>query len=148
MTKGCLVAILIILAFIISGGAYIYRVFIYGELANKPFYVCLQGFAERREYNPPLTENKKVTPIFVKGGIVYNDKEYDLLGIPTKDKMFPYFWIVTNIPNRDISNSDHVFSINAGSKFYLSCDFLDKLEKKEEVIDVVKKYLRSRCMDD
>lgn len=58
--------------------------FHHGELANKPIWALMQSFAEKEEYTSHRIIGKEVKPTFVKGAIEYNNKAYDLLGIPTK----------------------------------------------------------------
>ncbi len=132
---------------LILGGGYTYRIFHHGELANKPFYVALQSFAERGEYNPPATINKEIVPLFVRQGIKYKGQSFDLLGIATKDEQSPYFWIVTNT-HENTEPPDHVFSISSGAKFYLYCRDLDKLEKEEKIDINVKYFLKKKCITD
>lgn len=144
MNKGYLIANVILSVFLIWE-AYIYRMFNYGELTNKPFYVALQGFEEKNRLTIS-TSNKDIVTTFIKNGITHKGKAYDLLGIPTRDRKFPYFWVVTNIEDKDVSSPYHVFYIPAGKEFYLPCSYLDQLEKEEEIISMVKDFLRARCI--
>lgn len=147
MSKGCLIVLVVFISLLLLGGMYIYRIFHNGELANKPFYVALQSFAERSEYNPPITISKEIAPIFVRQGIKYKSRYFDLLGIATKDEQSPYFWIVTNT-HENAEPPDYVFSINAGAQFYLYCSYLDKLEKAEKIDIVVRNFLKRHCIKD
>lgn len=141
MSKIC-----VIISFVIfmTGCFYIYYIFFDGELANKSFYVALQGFSEQVEYNPPLTLNKKTTPLFIKGAILFKGTSYDVLGIPTKHEKFPYFWIVTNAHDNS-SPPDYIFSITAGDQFFLSCNYFEHLNHNEKIDDVVRRFLSETC---
>jgi len=147
MNKGCLIVMAVFISLLFWGGEYIYRVFHHGELANKPFYVVLQAFSERTEYNPPVTLDKVIVPLFFKQEIKYKEKFFDILGIPTKDDKSPYFWIITNT-HEDAEPPDYVFSINAGAQFYLPCGYLDELDKDENIDSVVRDFLSIRCVKD
>lgn len=97
MSKGCLVVMAVFISLLLWGGEYVYRIFHHGELANRPVWALIQGFAAKEEYMPPHTLEMKIGPIFVKDAIKYKNKTDDLLAMPSKNVKFPYFWIITNI---------------------------------------------------
>lgn len=139
--------IFVFIALFLWLGGYIYYIFNYGELANKPFYVELQGFATKTNKNHSMISKGKVTPVFIKEGIIFQHQGYDMLGIPTKDKDFPYFWIVTNAHD-DSAPPDYVFSITEGDKFYLPCNYLQNLARLQKIDDLVYDFLQKRCIDE
>ncbi|AUO66528.1 hypothetical protein WM46_18260 [Citrobacter freundii complex sp. CFNIH2] len=147
MNKRYLVVLIMFIVSLLFLGGLIYRIFTHGELANKPFYVLLQGFAERSEYNSPFTLNKEIVPVFIKQAINYKGQSYDILGISTKNEKSPYFWIITNT-HENAEPPDYVFSISEGTQFYLSCNYLDRLEKKERIDNMVSEFLRKHCIND
>lgn len=111
------ITILLAGIFILSG-VYIYRIFHHGELANKPIWALMQSFSAKEEYTPPHTLTIKIKPVFVKNAIKYKKKHYDLLGIPTRNFKFPYYWIITNIHiDNDISLPMRVFTMADGDAF-------------------------------
>lgn len=136
--------VIVFLAILMAGCSYIYYMFFYGELVNKSFYVALQGFAEQVEYNPPLTLNKDITPLFIKDAMLFKGVSYDMLGIPTKHEKFPYFWVVTNAHDNS-SPPDYIFSITAGDQFFLPCDYFEHLNKNVRMDNIVKIFLREHC---
>lgn len=132
---------------LILSGIYIYRMFHHGELANKPIWALMQSFAAKKEYTPSHTRGIEIEPLFVKDGITYKNKFYDLLGIPTRNVNLPYYWIITNIHiDNDISLPTRVFTMADADVFYLPCDYLDNLSSKEEIDSVVHEFLRKRCI--
>jgi hypothetical protein len=127
-------------------GMYVYRIFHHGELANKPIWALMQSFAAKEEYTPPHTLGVKIEPVFVKDAIKYK-KTYDLLGIPTKNVQFPYYWIITNTHiDNDTSLPMRVFTMADGDVFYLPCDYLDNLSSKEKIDIIAYEFLRERCI--
>ncbi|EQA0456765.1 hypothetical protein FZN26_25315 [Escherichia coli] len=145
MSKNCLM-VLVCLGLIFFLGVYFYRIFHHGELANKPIWALMQSFAEKEEYTSHRIIGKEVKPTFVKGAIEYNNKAYDLLGIPTKNVRFPYYWIITNAHvDNDKSLPMRIFIMADGNDFYLSCDYVDDLVLKEKIDVVASNFLKTRC---
>lgn len=149
MRKNHIIIPILLTGLLLLFGVYIYRIFHHGELANKPIWALMQSFAAKEEYTPPHTLGVKIEPVFVKNAIKYDNKFYDLLGIPTRNVKFPYYWIASNIHiDNDVSLPMRIFIMADGDVFYLPCDYLDNLSSKEEIDSVANKFLRERCIKD
>lgn len=129
---------------IVYGSRYM---FTHGELGGKPIYANLQAISEEPRYNPPYTTNKKIIPVFIKNAFEYSYSKYDVLGIPTGDSSFPYFWIVTSThTNDDPASPEGVYYVTSGGRFMLSCDYLNTLVGKGNIDVVVEGFLKKRCV--
>lgn len=134
----------ILLMMIVCGLRYF---FTHGELGGKPIYANLQAISEESRYNPPYTMGKQIFPVFIKSAFTYFYSGYDVLGVPTGNSLFPYFWIVTNThANNDPASPENVYYVTSGEGFNLSCNYLNALIEKESIDLVVEGFLKNRCV--
>jgi hypothetical protein len=115
--------------------------FTHGELGNKEIYGAMQGLEVSYR-----NKNNHHQPIFLRKNILLSGKrKLDLLGMPSDDENFPYFWVVTNAHvDNDITVPEKVYEMGQGN-FYLTCSHLDGLNKKENIDKVVYNYLKKQC---
>lgn len=147
MSKKYIAIVMLLVGMFVLTGIYFYRMFHHGELANKPIWALMQSFAAKEQYTPPHTLTIKIEPVFFQKAIKYKNNTYDLLGIPTRNVKFPYYWIITNTHvDDDNSLPMRVFTMADGEIFYLPCDYLDNLSSKEEIDSVVHEFLSKRCI--
>ncbi|WP_336220176.1 hypothetical protein [Citrobacter amalonaticus] len=93
-------------------------------------------------------DKKNVAPVFLKHQIKVGGVYYDLLGVQSYDKFFPYTWIITNVHfdgNDSLPDRVYIVMDGAGNEFYLPCSYADQLVYKEKIDPVVSEFLRKKC---
>ncbi|MBF7992906.1 hypothetical protein [Rahnella laticis] len=138
MKKIYLILGLSLAVFIAWVAAGIYNMFTHGELGNKEIYGSMQGIElSYRE------QGNNHQPIYLRGALLSG--RYDLLGMSSNDKKFPYFWIITNTHvDDDITVPEKVYEMGQG-EFSISCNYLDNLNRKERIDTTVYYYLKNQC---
>jgi hypothetical protein len=103
-----------------------------GELGLKPYFVALQS-AELRHRNDADT-SEPVVEEKISGN-------YTVLGIPTSDRKSPRAWIVINVLPPD----GVIRLFPNGTTFYLSCTFVEDLQRRVQVTPTILTFLRHSC---
>lgn len=141
-----LVYLIMILIFL-RASYYAYRLVYFSEYSHQKIWAAIVNINDSysRQY---IHDKKMVAPIFFKNKIKTDRGYYDLLGVQSNDKYFPYTWIITNIHfdnNDSLPERVYIVFNGAGNDFYLPCSYVVSLVYKEKIDYVVSEYLRKKC---
>lgn len=105
------------------------------ELTQKSIWADLQSI-EYGHRSYPISS----APVLVRGQV--GAEKYDVLGLPTNDKQFPFMWIVLGAN----AGANGFFAMPKKSNFTIDCSYLDKLGANETIDDKVRAFLEMHCV--
>ncbi|MFJ2975718.1 hypothetical protein ACIPDS_13800 [Kluyvera sp. NPDC087067] len=123
---------------------HLHYMFTHGELGGKAIYANLQAISESQTSNPNAASQQ--SPLFIKDAFHYLFLKYDVLGIPTGESSSPYFLIVTNThTDNNPATPNGIYYLTHSRSDKISCNYLDNLNKKEDIDPIVNQFLKNKC---
>jgi hypothetical protein len=108
----------------------------YLELTQATLWGDLQGieFQHRslRDLQAPVLLRKAV-----------GNEDYDVLGVRSEDRRYPYVWIILNTNAKE----NGIFSMPHEADYTLPCGYLRELESREQIDEKVLKALDLHCIE-
>jgi hypothetical protein len=139
-SKSKSIKLLILLLGVALIGCFFWKGFIAGdrgtlELTQKTIWADLQSI----EYEH-RSDHHSTPPVLLKGKV--GAEKYDVLGLPTNDKHFPFVWIVLGAN----AGANGIFAMPQNTHFTIECNYLGKLGASEKIDDKVRALLQEHCV--